>query len=178
LGLVQHPGEFGARDVELVDAVIARMPSLPSPYVLHVVTMTSHSPFTQQRAWWSGPISGDDYCDSMACVDAQLDRLLTGFLDHSPRGLVVLFGDNAAGLPSSIIERGGGVQREYVPLLIIGADVPPRTDKRLASFLDLGRTLLPAVGWSGPWRTWGSDLLPVAGSLAPIPFRGQAVVRY
>jgi hypothetical protein len=48
----------------------------------------------------------------------------------------------------------------------------------LASFLDLGRTLLPAVGWSGPWRTWGSDLLPAAGSLAPIPFRGQAVVRY
>lgn len=114
----------------------------------------------------------------MACVDAQLDRLLTGFLDRSPRGLVLLFGDHAAGLPSSIIERGGGVQREYVPLLIFGADVPPHTDKRLASFLDLGRTLLPAVGWSGPWRTWGSDLLPVAGCLGPIPFRGQAVVRY
>ena len=178
LGLVQHPGEFGARDGELVDAVLARLPSLPSPCVLHVVTMTSHAPFTQQRAWWSGPISGDDYRDAMACVDAQLDRLLTGFLDRAPRGLVVLFGDHAAGLPGSTIERGGGVQREYVPLLIIGADVPPRTDERLASFLDIGRTLLPAVGWSGPWRTWGSDLLPAAGSLAPIPFRGQAVVRY
>jgi hypothetical protein len=71
----------------------------------------------------------------------------------------------------------GGAEREYVPLLIIGADVPPRTDERLASFLDIGRTLLPAVGWSGRWRTWGSDLLPAPGSLAPIPFQGQAVVR-
>jgi phosphoglycerol transferase MdoB-like AlkP superfamily enzyme len=178
LGLVEHPREFGARDGDLVDAVLARLPSLPSPCVLHVVTMTSHAPFTQQRAWWSGPFSGDDYRDAMACVDAQLDRLLTGFLNRAPRGLVVLFGDHAAGLPGSAIERNGGVQREYVPLLIIGADVPPRTDERLASFLDLGRTLLPAVGWSGPWRTWGSDLLPAAGSLAPIPFQGQAVVRY
>ena len=145
LGLVEHRGEFGARDGELVDAVLARLPSLPSPCVLHVVTMTSHAPFTQQRAWWSGPISGDDYRDAMACVDAQLDRLLAGFLDRAPRGLVVLFGDHAAGLPGSAIERSGGVQREYVPLLIIGADVPSRTDERLASFLDIGRTLLPAA---------------------------------
>ena len=171
LGLLEHPGEFGARDSELIDAVLERLPSLPSPFVLHVVTMTSHHPFTQQRAWWSGPFTGDDYRDAMACVDAQLDHLLTSFFQRSPSGLAVIFGDHAAALPSSTIERVDGVQREYVPLLIIGADVPPRIDQRSASFLDVGRTLIPAAGWSGRWRTWGSDLLPTDGSLVPVPYR-------
>lgn len=177
LGLVEHPHEFGARDSELVDAVLARLAFLPSPFLLHVVTMTSHAPFTQHRAWWPGPRSGDDYTDALACVDAQLDRLLTAFLQRAPSGLVVLFGDHAAGLPSSAIERIGGVQREYVPLLIIGADVPPRIDQRCASFLDIGRSVLPAAGWSGRWRTWGSDLLPATGSLTPIPYQGQLWAR-
>ena len=173
LGLIEHPREFGARDSELVDAVLARLPSLPSPFLLHVVTMTSHAPFTSHRSWWSGPHSGNDYDDAFACVDAQLDRLLDGFFERAPSGLVVLFGDHAAGLPSSTIERVDGVQREYVPLLILGADEPPRIDQRSASFLDIGRTVLPAAGWSGRWRTWGSDLLPANGSLTPVPYRGQ-----
>ena len=177
LGLTEHPREFGARDSELVDAVLARLPSLPSPFLLHVVTMTSHAPFTDHRAWWSGPRSGNNYYDALACVDAQLDRLLNGFFQRAASGLVVLFGDHAAGLPSSTIERVDGVQREYVPLLIIGADVPPRIDQRCASFLDIGRTVLPAAGWSGRWRTWGSDLLAASSSLAPVPFRGEAWAR-
>jgi hypothetical protein len=108
-----------------------------------------------------------------ARVDAQLDRLLDGFFHRAPSGLAVVFGDHAAGLPSSTIERVDGMQREYVPLLILGADEPPRIDRRCASFLDIGRTVLPAAGWFGRWRTWGSDLLPADGSLAPVPYRGQ-----
>ena len=177
LGLVQHPGEFGARDGELVDAVLGRLPSLPSPYVLHVVTMTSHQPFTQQRAWWTGPVTGDDYHDAMACVDAQLERLIAGFLARSPRGLVVLFGDHAAGRPASAIERDGGGQREYVPLLFLGAGEAPRRDPRTASFLDVGRTVLPAAGWSGAWRTWGADLLPAGGPLPPTRHHGRPLER-
>jgi hypothetical protein len=37
--------------------------------------------------------------------------------------------------------------------------------------------VLPAVGWSGRWRTWGSDLLPATGLLAPIPYQGQMWAR-
>ena len=177
LELIEYPREFGARDSELVDAVLAGLPSLPSPFLLHVVTMTSHAPFTYHRAWWSGPRSGNDYYDALACVDAQLDRLLDGFFQRAPSGLAVLFGDHAAGLPSSTIERVGGLQREYVPLLILGAEVPPRIDQRCASFLDIGRTVLPAVGWSGRWRTWGSDLLPANVPLAPVPYRGEMWAR-
>ncbi len=177
LGLTQHPGEFGARDDELVDAVLGRLPALASPYVLHVVTMTSHQPFVQHKGWWKGPVTGDDYRDSMACVDAQLDRLIAGFLAHSPQGLVVLFGDHAAALPTSDIERSGGSQREYVPLLFLGTGEAPRRDPRPASFLDVGRTMLPAAGWSGSWRTWGADLLPAGGTLPPTWHHGRELPR-
>ena len=177
LGLRQHPGEFGARDNELVDAVLARLPSLPAPYVLHVVTMTSHKPFTQHRAWWPGPVSGDDYRDCLRAVDAQLERLLAGFHARSPDGLVVLFGDHASGRPGSASERRDGEQREYVPLLLLGFATPPRCDRRLASFLDIGRTVLPAAGWSGAIRSWGADLVPPGADLPPTRFRGASVSR-
>ena len=177
LGLQQHPGEFGARDNELVTAVLARLPTLPKPFVLQVVTMTSHKPFTQQRAWWPGPVSGDDYRDCLQAVDAQLERLLAGFYARSPDGLVVLFGDHASGRPGSAIERQNGEQREYVPLLLLGFATPPRRDARLASFLDVGRTVLPAAGWSGTVRSWGADLVAPGDDLPPTRFRGSAVSR-
>ncbi len=177
LGLQQHPGEFGARDNELVDALLVRLPALPSPFVLHAVTMTSHRPFTQHRAWWPEPPTGDDYRDCLRAVDAQLERLIAGFLARSPRGVVAVFGDHASGRPGSAIELVDGAQREYVPLVFLGLDGPPRRDPRLASFLDLGRTLLPAVGWSGTWNTWGADLAPAAGPLPPTRFRGRDIAR-
>ena len=147
LGLIEHPREFGARDSELVDAVLARLPSLPSPFLLHVVTMTSHAPFTQHRAWWSGPRTGNDYYDALACVDAQLDRLLTGFFQRAPSGLVVLFGDHAAGVASSTIERVRGVQREYVPLPTSGPmSRPVSISDALRSLTSDGRYCQRSVG--------------------------------
>lgn len=177
LGLEQHPGEFGARDSELVDAVLPRMAQLQSPFVLHVVTMSSHAPFRQYRAWWHGPDYGSDYANALAATDAQLERLISGFLMRSPRGLVVLFGDHSANLPTSDRTRGPEGQREYVPLLFLNSGEAPRRDARLASFLDVGRTVLPAVGWSGSLRSWGSDVLPPGVALPPTRIHSASVSR-
>ena len=73
-------------------------------------------------------------------------------------------GDHAAGLPGSAIERSGGVQREYVPLLIIGADVPSRSDERLASFLDIGRSLRGSMCASPPDFALKNSSTTVSGS--------------
>lgn len=177
LGLVQHPGEFGARDDELVDAVVPRLTQLPSPFVLHVVTMSSHAPFRQYVSWWHGPDLGSDYANSLAATDTQLERLIAAFLDRSPGGLVVLFGDHSANLPTSDLTRGPEGQREYVPLLILNSSAAPRRDKRLASFLDVGRTVLPEIGFSGPLRTWGADLLPPGGELPATRIYATPVTR-
>ena len=165
LGLVEHSGEFGARDDELVDAVLPRLTQLPSPFVLHLVTMSSHAPFRQYKAWWKGPDLGSDYANALAATDAQLERLIAAFLKRSPRGLVVLFGDHSANLPTSDLTRGPEGQREYVPLLFLNSSAAGRRDGRLASFLDVGRTVLPEIGYSGPLRTWGADLLPPGADL-------------
>ncbi len=167
LQLVQHPNEFGARDNELVGAVVPRLAQLASPFVLHVVTMSSHKPFTQWRAWWPGVESASDYHNAVAATDAQLERLIAAFLSRSPNGLIVIFGDHSANLPTSDLTRGPTGQREYVPLVFLNSGMPARRDPRLASFLDVGRTVLPAIGWSGTWRTWGADLLAADQPLPP-----------
>lgn len=177
LGLTQHPGEFGARDSDLVDAVLPRLHELTSPYVLHVVTMSSHAPFRQWQGWWQGADLGDDYANALAATDAQLERLIAGFLARSPQGLVVLFGDHSANLPTSDVTRSPEGQRECVPLVFLNSGLPPRRDPRLASFLDVGATVLPAVGWSGPWRSWGGDLLPVDGPLPVVRIQGAQMER-
>ena len=186
LGLRQHPGEFGARDTELVTAVLARLPLLPSPRVLHVVTMSSHAPFQNHKAWWNGPrLTSDDqandYLSALAAIDAPLDRLISGFLTASPTGLVVIFGDHAANVDrpgwQSAITRDASGQREYVPLLFIGAGLTPRRDERLASFLDIGVTLFNASNENGHVLTWGADLLQAGQVLPPIPYRDHQIAR-
>ena len=177
LGLQQHPGEFGARDNELVEALIPRLAALPSPFVLHVVTMSSHTPFVQYRGWWRGPDRGSDYDNALAATDAQLERLISAFLARSPQGVVVLFGDHAAGLPTSDRTRGPEGQREYVPLVFLNSGAPARRDPRLASFLDIGRTVLPLVGWQGRLHTWGADLLPADQPLPPTRIYDQPLPR-
>ena len=179
LGLKQHDNDFGARDHELVDAVVPRIAQMRPPFVLHVITMSSHTPFKQYRAY--RPVltlaedeRENDYRNVMRYVDDQLERLITAFLARDPSGIVVLFGDHCANLPSSPITRVDNDQREYVPLVILG--VPPGREERLVTFLDIGPTALSAVGWHGQYRTWGSNVL-LNTPLAPVPRHGQTLIR-
>ncbi len=179
LGLTQHSGEFGVRDHELVDALLPRISALRPPFALHVITMSSHAPFTQYRAYRPTELLADDphendYRNAMRHVDDQLERLINAFLTRDPHGVVALFGDHCANLPSSPITRVDDDQREYVPLVILG--VPPQREERLVSFLDVGPTILSAVGWHGTYRTWGADLLQ-PGPLPQVPRHGQMLSR-
>lgn len=179
LGLKQYDGDFGVRDNELVDALLPRISALRPPFVLHVITMSSHTPFKQYRALREVlPLADDekenDYRNVLRFVDDQLERLISAFLVRDPQGVVVLFGDHCANLPSSPITRVDNDQREYVPLVIIG--VPPRREERLVTFLDIGPTALSAVGWHGTYRTWGADLLQ-PGPLPPVPRHGRTLNR-
>ena len=61
--------------------------------------------------------------------------------------------------------------------VLLGFATPPRRDARLASFLDVGRTVLPAAGWSGTVRSWGADLVSPGDDLPPTRFRGATVSR-
>ncbi len=180
LGLQQHDGEFGARDHELVDALLPRIANLRPPFALHVITMSSHAPFKQYRTLRPVlPLAENerenDYRNILRYVDDQLERLITAFLARDPHGVVVLFGDHCAGLPTSPISRVDDDQREYVPLVILGVEA--RREERLVTFLDVGPTALSAVGWHGRYRTWGADLLHPAAPLPAVPRHGRTLPR-
>lgn len=181
---VQHDGEFGVRDGEFVDAVLARLDHLPQPTLLHVTTMSGHIPWLQWHniPECAGPQlaaagTADDYARTLRYVDRHLDRLIATFLERRPNGLVVLFGDHSAlikadGYTSPAAWRDG-VQWEFVPLLILGQDVPVRRGAVAACQLDVQRTILKAAGWSGSIPTLGMDLLDPTAVPGPLLFHGH-----
>lgn len=184
LGVRQRDGEFGARDGDLVDSVLARLDALPQPSLLHVTTMSGHIPWRQWRgiAECAGPAlaaagTADDYARTLRYVDRHLDRLIGAFLERRPGGLVVLFGDHSALIDTdgytSPSGRRDGVGWEFVPLLILGQGVPARRATLAASQLDVQRTILGAVGWTGRIPSWGLDLLDPAALPGQLVFHGH-----
>jgi phosphoglycerol transferase MdoB-like AlkP superfamily enzyme len=184
LGVVQHEGEFGARDGEFVDAVLARLGSLPRPGLLHCTTMSGHIPWRQWRNLpaCAGPAlattgTADDYARTLRYVDLQLDRLIEGFLADRPGAVVVLFGDHTAlidadGYASPSASRDG-VQWEFVPVMVLGNGVPVRRVALAASQLDLQRSILRLAGWTGTVASWGMDLTEPAAQVTPLRFHGH-----
>lgn len=188
LGVVQHEGEFGARDGEFVDAVIARLDALPQPSLVHVTTMSGHIPWRQWRNLpeCAGPALAaagvaDDYARTLRYVDRHLDRLIDAFLARRPDGLVALFGDHSALIDApayaSPAGRRDGVQWEFVPVVILGRGVPARRAALAGGQLDLQRTLLAAAGWTGRVPSWGMDLLDPAAPPGPLRHHGRAYDR-
>lgn len=188
LGVVQHEEEFGARDGEFVDAVLARLPTLPAPALLHCTTMSGHIPWRQWRhiPACAGPElaaagTADDYARTLRYVDLHLDRLIAGFLERRPDGVVVVFGDHSALIDAegyaSPSGRRDGVTWEFVPAIILGRGIPVRTVDRAASQLDLRRTILRLAGWGGSLRTWGMDLADPQAAESPVRFHGGSYER-
>lgn len=188
LGLVQHVGmfgdEFGARDLEFVDAVASRIPALPDRTLLHCTTMTSHIPWLQWHdiescagESLSVPGTADDYARCLRYTDRAIERLVSAFLARFPDGVVVLYGDHtgcidADGYASPTGKRDG-VKWEFVPIIVLGRDVPARRVDIAGSQLDVQRTILAAAGWSGSAPSWGMDLIDPRAAATPLRFHGR-----
>lgn len=184
LGVVQHEGEFGARDGEFVDAVLQRLPAMPSPLLLHCTTMSGHIPWKQWRnipACAGPPLAADgtadDYARTLRYVDLHLERLIAGFLAARPDGIVALFGDHTALIDAdgyaSPVGMRDGVAWEFVPIVLLGRGIPVRTVDLAGSQLDLRRTLLRLAGWSGTTASFGMDLADPTATPAPLRFHGR-----
>lgn len=184
LGVVQHEDEFGARDGEFVDAVLQRLPALPAPILLHCTTMSGHVPWKQWQhipacagPALAAPGTADDYARTLRYVDLHLDRLIGGFLDARPDGLVVVFGDHTALIEAdgyaSPSGRRDGVTWEFVPAVLLGRGVPARRVDLAACQLDIRRTILRLAGWSGSLASWGMDLADPVAPIAALRFHGH-----
>lgn len=141
----------------------------PRPFFAHLMTLTSHSPFTQlapeKRTFalgeWKGSILGD-YLQSVHFVDAAIGKFLEALkADGRDRDtVVVIYGDHEA-VPDDEWRRTHELQtdsigwrldeklRRRVPLFII---VPgtnsPGTRERAGGQIDLAPTALHLLGFS------------------------------
>ncbi|MFC1503801.1 LTA synthase family protein [Spirochaetota bacterium] len=176
---------WGAPDEDLFDYISKAALSHKKPVYYHIITMSSHIPFTTVSDYYTDPYfetvkkkSARDYFNSMAYLDKQIEKFIKDIKHDNT--YIFIYGDHAScastipGIYSQSKYKRGADAFEFVPLLIITPEKRGYTEKRLAaSFLDLGITILEAAGVPYEIRTKGENLLSYPIKDNDIPFKSK-----
>lgn len=176
---------WGAADHKVFNYTRDRIKSLPSPYLAHIITMTSHGPFINAETFYSNPHYADmknklekDYFTSMSYVDQSIRDFVRDVQKNSPDTEIVIFGDHTPNVNGEFYKQAsflsGNHYLEFVPLFILTKDkkIYEETTK-VASFLDLSPTILNLSGAKYRIRSDGLDLLKPSEDPPPIPYKGE-----
>ena len=180
---------WGLPDDSVFTFVRSRFAGQKQPFFYHVITMSSHEPFTLIKPYFQDKRFNDisdgakrNYLNSIAYVDAELQKFISFVQKGHPNTIIFIYGDHTPTLPKcsyakAIIRRNDRVF-EFVPLFIL---TPERTvyneKKYAASFLDIAPTILAASGINDSIKTNGQNLLDLPLKNKEIPLRGQLYSR-
>jgi phosphoglycerol transferase MdoB-like AlkP superfamily enzyme len=174
--------QWGASDKNFLGFLESILDTLQRPWFAYAITLTSHTPFQ----YYQGCITGlkfkelpnniiHDYIESMAYVDSTLSFFIPRFIQKNPDAFIFIFGDHSPGdfhssTFNSSVYACNHREVEFVPFLIYYKKISPAIQFEIASFLDIGPTVLDLAGISFKIHTSGSSL--VRSSLLPdkIPF--------
>lgn len=177
---------WGSPDAAFLEAAAGRIGALPADgaWVAHLITFSSHSPFTwvdeyevadEVRRRWalidaqdglSGRVRA--YLRSLAYVDHALGLVVPGLASRCD--LLLLYGDHPSGLIGRDYSDGSAIQAanriELTPLVAVGTTPWPAGE--LATHLDIHATLADALLPAGsPVPTLGRSLL--RNPAGPVP---------
>ena len=161
---------------ETVNAAIETLGAAPSdrPLCAFVYVSDPHRPYVQHREFDFGRSIADLYDGELAYTDFHLGRLFD-WLDKSGRLLdtiVVVMADHGESLGErGVYKHATQLYNEQtrVPMVVRVPDVEPGRIADFVSTVDLGSTILIAVGLSCPKEYTGVSLLPL--------MRGEAFTR-
>lgn len=186
---------FGASDDVLYEKGLPILEGFAEewqPFYAHLVTMTSHHPFTIPKKFrklelpeeYQGNIVGD-YLQATHYTDAALGRLFdelkrTGLWENT---VLALYGDHT-GIQLKMLDEAGTKAMELflgrpyteadtleVPFLIHATDLAPKTDLTYGGHLDMLPTLMSVMDFTVPGAKWfGYDL--TQGISHPVAVRG------
>ncbi len=174
---------WGAPDNELFDFSESKIKDEQKPFFNYIITMTSHGPFKNVLNYYKNDSydSIDDdlvrnYFTSMSFVDQSIEKFITEVKASNPNTFFFIWGDHT---PS--IERDEYMQAsvitddkyfEYVPLIILTPDNKVyKETQSVASFLDIGPTILYASGVPFQIKTDGENLLDGINQGQPLIFK-------
>ena len=174
---------WGATDESVLNYVLGRLKGQKQPFLYHVITMSSHEPFTLIRPYYRNKAydgirdgATRNLFNSMSYVDQLLKKFIPAVQSQCPNTIIFIYGDHTPSLPKcsykKSIFRENERAFEFVPLFVITPDKTVYREKALAaSFLDIAPTVLVASGIGDSIRTYGIDLLSLPVQNKDIPFR-------
>ena len=179
-----HNIGWGSLDYDFFNYLTGYLSRITSPWFAYAITLSSHQPYLiykyigiKSKFSSMSDSPTHDYLESMAYLDSVLSIFLPRIRAQHPHMLLVIFGDHPPielpkGNPDfspSVFQTQQG-KAMFVPLIINGERVPQGQRNDVASFLDLGPTLLDLSGTTYSYATNGSSLCGDEAINQTIPF--------
>lgn len=151
-----------------VDAVIDRFSKIQPgrPLCAYLYAFEPHMPYKLRRDFYFGPAMSDLYDGEIAYADSQLGRLFS-WLEQSGRmndTMIVVMSDHGESLGERGVHKHNAQlynEQMHVPSIIYLPGAAARRIANYVSTIDLGSTILNAVGVPCPREYAGASLLPL-----------------
>lgn len=180
---------WGASDKDVFEYALKKIKSFKEPHLSYIITMTSHSPFTNVNNCTDNAEYNDipekivaQYFKSLNYVDGCIKNFIENYRAFDRDSYIIIFGDHTPSVKedeywqSSLYENN--TYYEFVPIIIITPDNKKYTEaKAVASFLDIAPTVLNAAGVKFNIRSDGTNLLNLSAAADPIPYLGKLYER-
>lgn len=179
---LKHQG-WGAPDKNVFNFAMKTIKDLEEPYLAYIITMSSHTPFTNVSNYYNKSTYDDistkrvkNYFNSMSYVDECIKQFINETRDDNT--YIIIYGDHTPNIEADIYKQASfsedGKYFEFVPLLIM----TPNNKKykganEVASFLDISPTVLNNSGISFDIKSDGRDLIDTDSESKEIPFKGS-----
>jgi len=156
--------DLGAR-IDQVIEILGQHPK-QSPFCAYIYAPEPHRPYDPHAGFDFGPSLVDLYDGEIAFTDFQFGRLFqwleeTGRLSDT---MIVFMADHGESLGERLVYKHSAVfynEQARIPMIIYMPGQAPRRVRSYVSSVDLGSTILNAVGVDYPDRYAGVSLVPL-----------------
>lgn len=176
---------WGAPDGDVLNFVSNQVVRTTSPFYYHIITMSSHEPFTFVESYYStkkfktisDPIV-KNYFTCISYVDSVVAKFVQDVQHARPNTIFLIYGDHTPAIKNNktytqAAYKDEGLYFEFVPLIIITPDRKNHFEKKnAASFLDIAPTALEGSGSPYEISSLGQNLLQPDSIEHKIPYRG------
>jgi hypothetical protein len=151
-----------------IDSAIDVLANAPKdrPFCAYLYSTDTHRPYKPHEDFYYGPSITDLYDGEISYLDFHLGRLFdwmekTGRMDDT---IIVIMADHGESLGERGVYKHSSLlynEQTHVPMIIHLPGVPARSIKDYVSTIDLGPTMLTAVGLDYPKECAGVSLVPL-----------------
>ncbi len=176
---------WGAPDNDVFNYAANHLNKSRQPLMSYIITMTSHTPFTNAKNYYNNNIYDDieddtvrNYFNSISYVDRSIGDFISKLQSELKNTYFFIIGDHTPSINKDSYQQASFIMDnkyfEFVPLIIITPDNKVyKEDKSVASFLDISPTILYASGINFNMKSNGQDLINSNNYSKTISFKGS-----